>query len=608
MVTPFQPRQPVRLIKALSEHLGRVVSAVRSDLYWRFAWPGRYRQRFEQAVTNMSHGICLYDANDRLQLVNEQFCRIYNQPMATLHIGMSFRDMLANSIAIGNYPGLTTDQVWHKRKTFIDQRQPGTFLQELGDGRLIAISHQPLPDGGWVATYEDITERRRAEMQIKFMAEHDALTQLPNRLLFGERLERELAGVKGGGSCCLICLDLDGFKPVNDRLGHAAGDMLLRQVADRLRMNVRVDDVPARLGGDEFAVLLPNTDAAEALAIATRIGAALRCEYDLGAYGPAAIGVSIGVACAPDHADVADLLLSHADTALYVAKHGSSPLPLLYDAQRPPHAANRRAEGTKQPGKADPGGEAGALHGAASAVSDLRFALQMGWLSLDYQPVCDCLTTSVVAYEALLRPNDPLCGSMLPLRLVSAAQDSDLVVSLSDWLLRQACTEAAGWDCRAQIGVNLSPPNFRQPDLVARVASILRETGLAPERLVIEVAGDLLLDQPVIEATMHEMRALGVELWMDNFGTGYANFASLRSGPFSAIKIDKSFLAAGRDGIAVLAATINFGKACHLKVVVDGVETAEQLDLLRTLGCDSVQGSLLSAPTMPCDIPMRKVS
>ena len=298
MVTPFQPRQPVRLIKALSEHLGRVVSAVRSDLYWRFAWPGRYRQRFEQAVTNMSHGICLYDANDRLQLVNEQFCRIYNQPMATLHIGMSFRDMLANSIAIGNYPGLTTDQVWHKRKTFIDQRQPGTFLQELGDGRLIAISHQPLPDGGWVATYEDITERRRAEMQIKFMAEHDALTQLPNRLLFGERLERELAGVKGGGSCCLICLDLDGFKPVNDRLGHAAGDMLLRQVADRLRMNVRVDDVPARLGGDEFAVLLPNTDTAEALAIATRIGAALRCEYDLGAYGPAAIGVSIGVACA----------------------------------------------------------------------------------------------------------------------------------------------------------------------------------------------------------------------------------------------------------------------------------------------------------------------
>ena len=343
MVEPVQPRRPVTLTEALSVRLGRAASMLRSELYWRFARPGSFRRRFEQAVANMSQGICLYDAQDRLQLVNEQFCRIYNQPMDTLRVGMCFRDILANSIAVGNYPGQTTDQVWRKRKAFIDLRQPGTFMQELGDGRLIAISHQPLQDGGWVATYEDITERRRAEMQIKFMAHHDALTQLPNRVLFGERLQEELAAVQQGGSCTLACLDLDGFKLVNDRLGHAAGDALLRQVAARLRTKLRDNDVPARLGGDEFAVLLPQTRPAEALAIAARIGEALRCEYDLGASGLAGVGVSIGVACAPDHADEVDTLMSHADSALYVAKHARLAVPQLYDARPPRSPAHHRA-------------------------------------------------------------------------------------------------------------------------------------------------------------------------------------------------------------------------------------------------------------------------
>lgn len=584
--------------------LGRAASVVRSELYWRFARPGAFRRRFEQAVTNMSHGVCLYDAQDRLQLFNEQFCRIYNLPMARLRIGMSFRDMLANSIASGNYPGQTTDQVWRKRKAFVDQRQSGTFIQELGNGQLIAVSHQPLLDGGWVATYEDITERRRAEMQIKFMAEHDALTRLPNRLLFGERLEQELAAARQGGSCTLICLDLDGFKLVNDRLGHSAGDVLLRQVADRLRMSLRDHDVPARLGGDEFAVLLPQTGSAEALAIATRIGAALRCAFDLGASGPARIGVSIGVACAPDHADAADALMSHADSALYVAKHAGLAVPHLYDARPPCVPVRRRAADAPPCGPEGPRDGLGAFRTAASMADDLRAALQAGRLRLEYQPVCDCATTDIIAYEALLRWDDPTRGNVPPSEFIPAAEGSGFIVPLSDWVLRQACAEAAGWGGPARVGVNLSPLNFSQPDLVATIGSILAETGLSPGRLIIEITEGLLLDQsPVVQGTVQGLRALGIELWLDDFGTGYANFAVLRSAPFSSIKIDRSFLAGGPDGTTILGAMISFGKACGLKVVVEGVETAEQLDLLRGFGCDRMQGHLLGRPVKAQYLP-----
>lgn len=585
------------LIGALSARLGCKVAAVRADVRWRLARPASFRRRLEQAVTNMSHGICLYDAQDRLQLVNEQFCKIYSQPMFTLRRGMSFRDILANSMAVGNYPGQKTDEVWRKRKAFIDQRQPGTFLQELGDGRLIAISHQPLSDGGWVAIYEDITERRRAEMQIKFMAQHDALTQLPNRLLFGERLEQALVAARQGSSCALVCLDLDGFKLVNDRLGHAAGDMLLRQVGDRLKAGLRDNDIAARLGGDEFAVLLPETGAMEALAVAQRISGALRCEYALGPFGAASTGVSIGIACAPDHSDVPDTLMSYADKALYVAKHAGLAIPRLYDARLPGSAIQQRAAATRDLGPDALRDGFGALRGAASMVNDLRVALQSERLHLEYQPICDCATTDLVVYEALLRWTDPIRGNVPPSEFIPAAEDSGFIVPLSEWVLRRACAEAASWGGSAGIGVNLSPLNFGQPNLVSTVASILVETGLPPERLIIEVTEGLLLDQsPAVQARIQDLRALGIELWLDDFGSGFANFATLRSTPFSSIKIDRSFLAEGSQGGTILGAMITFGKTCGLKVVVEGVETTEQADLLRKLGCDRIQGYLLGRP------------
>src|SRR3984885_3090912 len=234
-------------------------AAVRYDLSWRFAAPGAFRQRFEHAIATMPQGICLYDAQDRLQLVNEQFCKIYHQEMSKLPTGITLYDVLAYSCEIGNYPGRSVDEIYAGRKAFIDRCEKGMFLQQLGDGRLIAIHHQPLDDGGWVCTYEDITERRKAEAQVEFLAHHDSLTELPNRRLFTDRLNGAIARAASGNPCALLCLALDGFKEVNDRLGHAAGDALLKNVAMRLKDSIRSDDTAARLGGDEFAVLLPNS-------------------------------------------------------------------------------------------------------------------------------------------------------------------------------------------------------------------------------------------------------------------------------------------------------------------------------------------------------------
>jgi diguanylate cyclase (GGDEF)-like protein len=582
-----------RVDQALLERIKKLMLMLRGNITWRKALSGSFRRRFEEAVTNMSQGIGLYDSDNRLLLVNEQFCRIYNQPMSTLKPGMSFRDILAQSIAVGNYPGRTIDDVWNDRKAFIDRREPGTFFQELGDGRLIAILHQPLADGGWVATYEDVTERRRAELQVKFMAQHDALTQLPNRLLFGERLEAAIAASRQGQSCALICLDLDGFKLVNDRLGHAAGDMLLRQVAERLQAAVRGDDIAARLGGDEFALLLMNTSAAQAQQLSERVSSDLRREYQLPGFGPAHVDVSIGIACAPDHADAADTLLSHADKALYIAKHAGRVAPYVYNARLPVAIKPR----PRNPGPGAPRDGLGALRAAGAMVDDLRVALQSGEVHLEYQAVCDCDTTRPVAYEALLRWVDPIRGTVPPAEFIPAAEDSGFIVTLSEWVLRQACKDAAGWTTPFNVCVNLSPLNFSQPDLVATIASVLAEAGLSPSRLIIEITEGVLLDNsPAMQERIHGLRMLGVDLWLDDFGTGYANFATLASAAFSAIKIDRVFLADGLRGRSILRAMITLGQTCGLKVIAEGVETMEQFDLLRSLGCDRVQGYLLGAP------------
>jgi len=572
----------------------QALAAIRYDLSWRFARPGAFRQRFEQAIANMPQGICLYDAEDRLQLVNEQFCRIYNQPMSRLRTGMKLYDVLADSCAIGNYPGRDVDEIYLARKRFIDRREKGTFLQQLGDGRLIAIYHQPLPNGGWVCTYEDITERRKAEARIEFLAHHDGLTELPNRVLFTERLEHAISHASVSSPCALLCLDLDGFKNVNDRLGHAAGDFLLKTVAQRLRACVRSDDTCARLGGDEFAIVLPNVSPLDALRMAHQITSVLRGAYDLGTLGSAEIGTSIGIACAPDHAASSDQLLLVADKALYISKKAKLGVPALFDEALDNIAGGTVAEISqlRTPSLADGGRDELRL-----LANDLAEALRDGSLHLHYQPIYESESGRPIVLEALARWNAPHRGNVSPLEFVRAAEEFGLIGQLTEWVLSCACREASRWKQPLQVSVNLSPLNLRDASLVPTVERVLKETGLSPSRLILELTEGSIIDRSEeVALGLRALRAIGVGLWLDDFGAGYANLEYLQHLACDVVKIDRSFLARYEKRRELLGGIISLAQACGLRVVVEGVETAEHRELLRELGCDLLQGFLLARP------------
>lgn len=574
-------------------------AAIRYDLSWRFARPGAFRQRFEQAIANMPQGICLYDSQDRLQLVNEQFCRIYNQPMSRLHTGMTLYDVLADSCAIGNYPGRHVDEIYLARKRFIDRREKGTFLQELGDGRLIAIYHQPLRNGGWVCTYEDITERRKAEARIEFLAHHDGLTELPNRVLFTERLELAISQASVSNPCALLCLDLDGFKNVNDRLGHSAGDFLLKTVAQRLRDCVRGDDTCARLGGDEFAIVLPDVSPADALRMAHQITSALRTPYDLGTFGSAEIGASIGVACAPDHAASSDQLLLVADKALYLSKKAQLSVPALFEEGLDPVGSATAADvpRVRERSLVDGGRGNDDLRWLAN---DLAEALRDGGLSLHYQPIYDSASGRGVVFEALARWSAPRRGEVSPAEFVRAAEQFGHIGQLTEWVLASACREAARWKQPLQVSVNLSPLNLRDASLVPTVARVLKETGLAPSRLVLELTEGSIVDRSEeVASRLAALRALGVGLWLDDFGSGYSNLEYLQHLACDVVKIDRSFLARYEKRQELLGGIILLAHACGLRVAGEGVETTEHRELLGELGCDLLQGFLLARPMPP---------
>src|SRR5712691_916625 len=585
-------KNAVQHVDTAHRRLSRLVSVVWYNLSWRFAPPGTFRQRFEQAIVNMPQGICLYDAQDRLQLVNEQFCRIYSQPMASLHMGMRFHDILANSCAVGNYPGRTVEDIYRERKAHIDSRRPGTFLQELGDGRLIAIYHQPLEDGGWVCTYEDITERRRAESRIEFLAQHDVLTELPNRLLFNERLDEILATARKDSPAALLCLDLDGFKEINDDLGHAAGDLLLKEVGRRLLANLRKGDTAARLGGDEFAILLHSASASEAVATAHRVTIALNGKYELDQYGEANVGVSIGIACAPAHANQPEALLSHADKALYAAKSAGLGIPRLYDDHLKSETASSRSPLGK---KRRESSGLQALRQAANLANDLRAAMHAGHLYLNYQPIYDTCTRRLIACEALLRWNDPTRGNVSPLEFIPIAEDSGLIGPLTEWVLLHACKEAAAWPDPVQLSVNLSPLNLGQPSLVTTVTRVLADTGLAPQRLILELTEGLLLERSnTVRNALLGLKDIGVELWIDDFGAGHANLSYLQRLTCNVVKIDRGFLDQHDKRRELLGGMISLAQSCGLRVLAEGVETIEHDALLKELGCDLLQGYLLA--------------
>ncbi|KMO14005.1 bifunctional diguanylate cyclase/phosphodiesterase [Methylobacterium indicum] len=429
-----------------------------------------------------------------------------------------------------------------------------------------------------VGTHGDIGVRKEAEGRIAHMAAHDALTDLPNRTLFRERLGQRLAEIaEGGGSCAVLCLDLDCFKEVNDALGHLTGDALLRAVAARLGAGLEAGDTAARLGGDEFAVLVASVDGpggamARAQALIREIGRPV-------AVGDQSVevGASIGIAVAPPHGTDEETILRRADLALYKAK----------------------AEGRNTARAFEPAMDA-ALAERRLLEGDLRHALARDELMLHYQPQVRSACGRLVGFEALVRWRHPTRGLVPPCAFIPLAEETGLIVPLGEWVLRAACREAAGWAHPLKIAVNLSPRQFQQADLPERVRTILAETGLPPDRLEIEITETVIInDMARALSVLRRLKALGLRIAMDDFGTGYSSLATLQAFPFDKIKIDRSFVSQleQRPSAAVIVrAVLGLGRSLGIGVVAEGVETDGQMRFLAEEGCEEMQGYLFGKP------------
>lgn len=448
------------------------------------------------------------------------------------------------------------------------------FTARTGKLDAVAANIASLGDTIRPALFQKMTEER-----IRHAAYHDNLTQLSNRLMFQERLRAAIATARSGGpGFAVLCLDLDGFKLVNDMFGHGAGDDLLACVAQRLREATGGDDTVARTGGDEFTIIQPAaTDHPErATVLARRLLEVIPQPYKVSGH-KAAISVSIGIAVYGEHGDNPDTLMRRADQALYRAKQLGRNGYCVYD----PIMAADEEEMTL-------------------IERDLKDAIERGDLDLAYQPVCDSRSQSIVSFEALLRWYHPDLGSVRPDKFIPVAEKSGSIIPLGDWVLEAACREAAQWERPVSVSVNLSPMQFRQPDLDERIAEILRRAGLPANRLTLEVTEGLLLDDSdMVIHTMEALRAQGVRIVLDDFGTAYASMSYLRRFPFDGIKIDKSFVHGLHNDSATLAIVetiLSLADRLNLDVVAEGVETDRQLNQLRRLGCRLIQGYLVGRP------------
>ncbi|MBB4002263.1 MAG: EAL domain-containing protein [Aurantimonas endophytica] len=532
-------------------------------------------ERFDAALENMSQALCTFDANGRLAVFNERFAALTGLPEHEL-AGATTEEIIERSA--GRLQVSAFEQIARRQRPLVKQKHGALFTQELEDGRAFSVSHEPLPDGGWLATYEDISERRQAEARIAHMAHHDPLTDLPNRTLFQERLEFAVSRSRDDGSRTRVfLLDLDGFKDVNDTLGHHAGDELLKVVAKRLESSAGTRRLAARIGGDEFAVLDETPDGTEAsLEFARRLIAFLSCPYAIEGK-QIDIGVSIGIAEHAGDARHPEDLLKRADLALYQAKADGKGRARLFEPAMDAHLLFRK-----------------------TFEADLRGALQRGEISVHYQPLVDTETRSICGYEALMRWQHPVRGWVSPAEFIPVAEDTGLIDALGEWVMRQALQEAARWPDHFTVAVNLSAVQFRSGALARTVISALAAAGIRPERLHLEITESVLLaasDQTL--ATLHQFKNLGVRIAMDDFGTGYSSLSNLRSFPFDTIKIDQSFvrdLSTGPEALSVVQLIISLGTSLGMETTAEGVETEAQYACLQALGCTHVQGYLFARP------------
>jgi diguanylate cyclase (GGDEF)-like protein/PAS domain S-box-containing protein len=537
-------------------------------------------RRLDAALDNMSQGLCFFDAQNRLEVVNRRFFEIFGLSRDEIRPGTTFRHILELSVASQNHGGRTVDDLLSEQAN-VRRYTNGTHFYELGDGRVVACVYNSTANGGWVATYEDVTERRQAETKIMHMARHDALTNLPNRVLFREEMQEALLR---GEELAVLFIDLDRFKSVNDTLGHPVGDELLCEVTKRLQHAISEFDTVARLGGDEFAIIQLGARPTLATELAARIIESISEPFEvLG--NQVVIGSSIGIAIAPTDGNEPDQLLRNADMALYRAKSEGRGRYHFFQPEMDAQMQTRR-----------------------SLELDLRKALADNEFELYYQPLVDLATDTVSGFEALVRWNHPEHGLIAPDNFIPVAEEIGLIVPIGDWVLKQACRDAMAWPDNISVAVNLSAVQFRNPTLALSVVGALGASGLPASRLELEITETVLLqDDRAVLDVLHQMRELGAKISMDDFGTGYSSLSYLRSFPFDKIKIDRSFIRElGKeksDCVAIIRAVTRLGRSLGMITTAEGVETEEQLEILRAEDCTQVQGYLFSPPRPARDIP-----
>jgi len=661
-----------------------------------------HSQRLECAIDNMNQGLCMFDNKGRLVVWNRRYVDMYRIDPRRIRHGVSLHELLDARVAAGTFP-FDVENYAAKLRAAIGQGKAFTLNVEQIDGRTIAVVNQPMADGGWVATHEDITERTRAEraleetrqfldtiienvptpiivkdaelryclinraaeqylgvgrevmlgrrardvlpaetaevietqdtrlihsgdvafldehavltprngirivtatrltvkdkdgkpqyliivindltdrkrseQRIAHMANHDPLTDLPNRAAFNESLRATVdLAAAAGESFALLCIDLDRFKSVNDVFGHATGDALLREVALRMQ-SVCQGAFLARLGGDEFAVITPTgPQPAVAEALAERLGAALDADIDINGHVLRA-DVTIGIAIYPQDGADASTLVSNADAAMFRAKTEARGSIRFFEIAMDKQLRDKRA-----------------------LQQELRLAVARNELALHYQPQAT-IAGEIVGFEALARWNHPVRGPVPPGIFIPLAEEAGTITAFGQWILRSACREAASWPRPLHIAINLSPVQFLRDDLPNLVHGILLETGLAPGRLELEVTESVLIgDFTRALSILRRLKGLGVRIAMDDFGTGYSSLSYLQAFPFDKIKIDQAFvvnLAHSAQSATIIRAVIALGHGLDLPVMAEGVETEEQLRFLAGCGCDGIQGFFVGRP------------
>jgi len=528
--------------------------------------------RFDAALDAMSLGLCLIDGQERVIVCNPQFLSLFGLTEAEAAPGMALRDLIDSD--------LLTDAVHEPGAAARgDIALLNDHTHHLPNGTVLVVSREPTSEGGWVCTFEDVTERHRAQNRIFHMAHHDNLTGMPNRLLFWENITQAVHALsKNQKHFAVLYLDLDRFKEVNDTLGHPVGDVLLRQVAERLRHAASERDIVARLGGDEFAVLHycenNTTESTETLAhaIIASIGQPYHVDQN-----EIIISTSVGIALAPKDGVETDHLMKNADLALYSAKSEGKSTYRFFSSKMDEDMQYRR-----------------------QLETDLRRSIKLGQFQLYYQPLIRLDTGRIVAGEALMRWRHPDHGMISPAQFIPLAEETGAIEVLGEWALHQACQDALNWPEHVRVSVNLSPVQFRRPGLIDIVKAVLATSELDARRLELEITESVLLQNNAVNLeALHQLRALGLTIALDDFGTGYSSLSYLQRFPFDKLKIDQSFvrdLENRPDSLSIVQSIATLGRNLRMRTTAEGVETLAQLETITAAGCTEAQGYYFGKP------------